>query len=190
MFNSFSSFSVIDSLTRLTIGPVSFRGFGFRESIDREFFFAFRAYFKAILFRVTALVMERVLRFTHQLQVFNSIIKLIAVNMVNYFVWPWKKFSSQMLFHHPTMLLDYFSISPEHTIRSSWRKTGLFQGVFLAFKRVAKLSPSLVVLWAKLSMGRLISAFLYSAVKVSFLHKFYYTENLNLYQGGMPLPPR
>lgn len=124
-FNSFKTVQtrfVVFILTRFAIASVANNVFGFRESVKRQNLAALAANFLAstnklqYFFRghccnfVAPNFMKAVVRSgRHNLQVFNSIVRFVAIDVVNLFRS--LKFSAQMLFHNIPVLPHLFTIN-------------------------------------------------------------------------------
>lgn len=80
-------------------------------------------------------------------KVFDSIVNLVAVFMVNNLRWEWKQFPSKMFFHYISMLKNCFFVYAEPSV-SIFRYISKAWGIPCSFKRIPVFPPKPVVLIA------------------------------------------
>jgi hypothetical protein len=87
----------------------------FLESLDRLLTETFAANLQPVFIGVFGLVNKLVFATTYQLQVLNSIVSFISVNMMNLFVRPFK-FTAKFLLHKVTMFHHVFAANSNHLV--------------------------------------------------------------------------
>lgn len=105
------SFHIVSILTCFAIRskPIN-RSFRSAESFVWNKLFAGGACFKSIFSNSVKMGNACMLGLANNLKILNSIIKLVPVDMVNYFMRKWKKLSSDVLFHNVPMLANKLAV--------------------------------------------------------------------------------
>jgi len=121
---------------------------------------------------------------SNKLKVFNSIIKLIPIYMVDYF-FP-NKFSSEMFFHYKPMFKNFFSAANEFVSRATKMIWPMNKVCRPFAKRCPVLSPKIIVVLAKsfctipifTTIDRTLTNFIFSVriFRIYIFHNEYYTQ--------------
>ena len=95
------------------------RGSFFRKSGDWQAFFANRADFLSVYHTAKSFVENIVLRFRHNFQINNPVVRLIAVNVMHNLFWEGSKFPPKVLFHNKSVFSNPHTIVENVDVPSS-----------------------------------------------------------------------